>query len=266
MTRLMGTSGIEMKSTPALNRGELTGFRIIQGVEVMSDEEFSERLRELIKWWETAVHEFWKSYEERCALIYEIHKETSKPGCQGKFSAVLRRIKLPASTAFDMITRHKIKIGEMVDPDAHDSRDDEEEGAEQDEESGDEEDEEKSEVGDTRKESRRNARPRRPRGPSSKVTLALSGTIREAVDGIQAHYHKTNAKEVVTFCVLRVWGELTTPVANRKDEPITKSRPKGTLIFDYDDALDEIEVIGTPKPAASDYMTPEAGGAADGAA
>jgi hypothetical protein len=54
----------------------------------MPIEQYSnERLEELIGRWNNGALE---SYEERCELVYEIHKETSKPGCSGGFSAALR--------------------------------------------------------------------------------------------------------------------------------------------------------------------------------
>jgi hypothetical protein len=81
------------------------------------------RLDQLFARWDNGADAFWTSYQERCEIVYEIQKETAKPGCKGSFSAALRRIRLSDSTAYDMIKRHRIRIGEIPDPNVLDSKD-----------------------------------------------------------------------------------------------------------------------------------------------
>jgi hypothetical protein len=147
-----------------------------------------------------------------------------------------------------MIARHKIRIGEMEDPDAPDTRDDEE----QEEEEGESE-EAKPESGVAKKEKKRTVGSG-PRGKSPNVTLSLSGPMRKAVDALKIHFHQPNNKAVIQFCVLRVWREIETPLASRKDDSITQSRPRRALFLgDDDDLLEEAPAIGTAKSMASDY-------------
>jgi hypothetical protein len=88
------------------------------------EEEFSQtRLDQLLARWDNGAEAFWISYGERCEIIYEIQLETARPGCKGGFSTALRRIHLSDSTAYDMIKRHRIRLGEIPDPDSPDSRD-----------------------------------------------------------------------------------------------------------------------------------------------
>ena len=98
--------------------------------EAIKENQFSQsRLDQLFDRWEIGAEAFWTSYQERCEIVYEIQKETAKPGCKGAFSAALRRIHLSDSTAYDMIKRHRIRIGEIPDPDALDARDEVEENS-----------------------------------------------------------------------------------------------------------------------------------------
>ena len=90
----------------------------------MQEKRFSQaRLDQLCDRWDNGAEVFWASYQERCEIVYEIQKETAKPGSNGEFSAALRRIGLANSTAYDMIKRHRIRLGEIPDLDAPDSRD-----------------------------------------------------------------------------------------------------------------------------------------------
>lgn len=92
--------------------------------EATKEKQFSQnRLDQLFDRWDSGAEAFWTSYQERCEIVYEIQKETAKPGCKGAFSAALRRIRLSDSTAYDMIKRHRIRIGEIPDPNALDPRD-----------------------------------------------------------------------------------------------------------------------------------------------
>jgi hypothetical protein len=98
--------------------------------EYIKDKQFSQtRLDQLFARWDNGAEAFWISYQERCEIVYEIQKETAKPGCKGEFSNALRRIHLSDSTAYDMIKRHRIRIGEIPDPDAPDPREEEEENS-----------------------------------------------------------------------------------------------------------------------------------------
>jgi hypothetical protein len=222
-------------------------------VDYVRDKEFSQTwLDQLYARWNDGVEAFFVGLGGRCELVYEIHKETVKPGCNGGFSAALRRIKLAASTAYDMIARHKIRIGEMEDPDAYDTRDDEDEGEKGDAEEEQDENEEQS----TGSSSNRGAKGGKARPKAAIITL--SGTIAEAVTAIQNYYHKTNAKEVITFCVLRVWSDLKMPLANRSDDSAESmspavSKPKRTSLLLDDDFLAEASAIGDPKPVISEY-------------
>ena len=87
------------------------------------------RLDQLFARWDKGAEAFWASYQERCEIVYEIQKETAKPGCKGSFSAALRRIRLSDSTAYDMIKRHRIRIGEIPDSDTTDVSDEAEENS-----------------------------------------------------------------------------------------------------------------------------------------
>ena len=172
------------------------------------DKEFSEsRLENLFLKWDDGIESFRVDWEGRCEIAYGIWQETAKPGCKGGFRVALRRLKLPASTAYDMVNRHKVKIGEKEDPDATDSRDEEEK-----EEEGS--DESKSESGGTRNRHHRSGRRRRSQS-SPTVAIALSGKIAEAVTAIQTYYNQPSAAEVIKFCVLRVWRELEMPLGSR---------------------------------------------------
>lgn len=103
----------------------------------MDDREFSEeRLERLIKMLEPAADADSARYRKRCEIVYEILRETAKPGCMGALKVALHRIGIAESTAWDMRMRHRVQIGETPDPDAPDSRD-EEEGAAQGEPKGD---------------------------------------------------------------------------------------------------------------------------------
>jgi hypothetical protein len=78
----------------------------------METQGFSQtRLDRLFALWDNNALTFLKSYAERCEIVYQIWQETAKPGCNGGFSAALRRIKLADSTAYDMVARHKVKSG-----------------------------------------------------------------------------------------------------------------------------------------------------------
>jgi hypothetical protein len=128
------------------------------------------RLAQLFALWDNDALAFLKSYAERCEIVYAIWQETAKPGCHGGFSAALRRIKLAASTAHDMVARHKVKIGEMEDPDGPDSRNEEEK-----EEEGS--DESKSESGGTRNRHHRSGRRRRSQSRLPGLTIGFTGSI-----------------------------------------------------------------------------------------
>jgi hypothetical protein len=98
--------------------------------EPAREKEFSQtRLDQLFARWDTGAEAFWISYGERCEIIYEIQLETARPGCKGGFSIALRRIHLSDSTAYDMIKRHRIRLGEIPDPDAPDPRDEADENS-----------------------------------------------------------------------------------------------------------------------------------------
>jgi hypothetical protein len=154
------------------------------------------RLDHLFALWDKGIEAFILGWEGRCELVYEIHKETAKAGCNGGFSAALRRLKLAASTAYDMIAQHKIKIKEMADPDAPDSRD---EVAEQ---SG------KTESGGAGRVTelptvKDNLKPRYP-----KVVLTLNGEFAEAVAGIQSIRPFPDRKRAIEDCVIHMWRKM----------------------------------------------------------
>ncbi|MGA7243687.1 MAG: hypothetical protein WBX19_10910 [Terracidiphilus sp.] len=206
-------------------------------IEQIQIEEFSQaRLDQLYARWDDGAEAFRMSLDARCEIVYDIHKETAKPGCTGGFSAALRRINLPSTTAYDWITRHKIRIGEMDDPDAYDPRDDEDEGGE--------------EKAETTKSTSKRGGGRRPTGRAKTAVITLSGSIAEAENDIQTFYHKANPKEAIQFCVLRVWSELKTPLAKHTEELTEAVMPEGnkskrkSLILD-DDFLDDAGSVET---------------------
>jgi hypothetical protein len=103
-----------------------------------------------------------------------------------------------------MVTRHKVKIGEIKDPDVVDSRDCEEE----------EEDEDQN--GQERAQHEQSSR--KSKSSTKKVTIELSGKIAEAIAGIRSVCQQTKDVEVVKYCVLRVWGELQAPEVRQAEE------------------------------------------------
>jgi hypothetical protein len=236
-------------------------------IENIEQEKFSQtRLDQLYARWDDGQEGFFATLEVRSELVYEIHKETAKPGCTGGFSAARRRLELAASTAYDMIQRHKIRIGEMEDPDAPDSRDDEEEQEEQ-----KEGEETKPKVGGAKMKNRRAAPPRQ-RGASPRVSLSLSGPIRKAVDAVKIHFHQPNAKAVIQFCVLRVAREIDTPLASRGDDAIAHSRSRRSplILPDNDDHLSVATANSEAKSVTSEYAShppsPQEAESASGAA
>jgi hypothetical protein len=93
----------------------------------MNDQKFNEeRLEHLIKMWHPGADAYLTNFGTRREIVFEIHKEATKPGCKEGFSAAVHRIGLGESTAWDMRMRHRVQIGEMPDPDAPDPRDEEE--------------------------------------------------------------------------------------------------------------------------------------------
>ena len=152
------------------------------------------RLEQLIRQWLDGAESFWTSYKERCELVYAIWKETAKPGCKGGFSAALARMGLPDSTAYDMIFRYQIRIGEREGPAASDPRNEEEE---------------EEEETDPRKETR-------PL-PAPKVVLILKGEFAEAVKEIRAFHGYKDDKTTIIESVLLVRRQLNVPMLRRAD-------------------------------------------------
>ena len=93
----------------------------------MNDQKFNEeRFEHIVKMWNPGAEPYLADYEKRCPIVYELLKEAAKPGCKGGISAAVHRIGIAESTAWDMRMRHRVKIGEIPDPDAPDPRDEEE--------------------------------------------------------------------------------------------------------------------------------------------
>ena len=65
------------------------------------------------------------SYDRVCECAYNLWKATKKAGCKGRFTEALKEIKLPCRTAYDMVTRHKVRLGEP-DPDTDEAPEEEE--------------------------------------------------------------------------------------------------------------------------------------------
>jgi hypothetical protein len=217
--------------------------------EIESEQYSEERIGQLINKWNDGAATFWASYDERCLIVYQLHQECAKPGCRGGFSAVLRRIKLPSSTAFDMVSRYRIQLGLAEDPDALDSRDEDEvdidqlaSGAERHFEVGDQEE---REYGRTQTKGRP-----RPRVTVPKAVIPLSGEIAEAVRAIQSYYHKSNAKEVFKFCVLRVYSNLKMPFAHHYEDDSSLM-----LAASEEDADETTGEHDERKTAIPDYQT-----------
>jgi len=98
----------------------------------VNDYEFSEeRLEGLIQMSEPGADTFSASYRRVSAVVYEILRETAKPGYKGNVKDALHRIGIAESTAWDMRMRHRVQIGEIPDPDIPDPRDEEEGRAQQ---------------------------------------------------------------------------------------------------------------------------------------
>jgi len=166
----------------------------------MENEQFSQtRLEELINKWNDGAEFFWKTYEERCEIVYDIWKETAKSGCQGGFSAALRRMRLAASTAWDMVVRHQIKIGERKDPDIIDPRDEVEEPSNDDQEV-------------TEPERKQKTQPKsKPKSAVPKIVLAVDDELEEAIAGIRSFHDYPDDVTTVRESVLRTWRQLAMP-------------------------------------------------------
>lgn len=163
------------------------------------------RLEELISEWLEGAESFWTSYKERCELVYVIWKETAKPGCKGGFSAALARMGLPDSTAYDMIFRHQIRIGEREDPAASDPRNQEEE----------------EEEIDPRKETKPS--------PPPKVVLILKEEFAEAVKEIRAFHGYKDDKTTIIESVLLVRRQLNVPMLRCADGEQTVAMKAGEI-------------------------------------
>jgi hypothetical protein len=228
--------------------------------EYIKDKPFSlTRVDQLVNAYKVGLDHHLLNYQWRCELVFEIHRETAKSGCKGMFSATLRRIQLADSTAYDMITRHRVRIGEIPDPDAYDSRDDVEEEEEAEKGSSEEEqDENEKESTESSSANYRGAKSRKARPKAAVITL--SGTIAEAVTAIQNYYHKANAKEAIKFCVLRVWGDLNVPLASRSDDasesmsPL-RSKPRRTSLLLDSDSLEDAPAIRGVKSVVPEWPT-----------
>lgn len=210
-------------------------------IDYFMDKKFHQAwLDRLYARWDDGKKAYFVNFLGRCEIVYLVHKETVKPGCKGGFSAALHRLDLAASTAYDMIARHRVRIGEIPDPDAYDSRDDEEE-----------ENEEKT--GATRGVSNGRVKKRKSTRPQTAV-ITLSGTIAEAVNEIQSFYHKANPREAIQFCVLRVWSGLKAPLAKQTEdnaEPSTTvvGKPKRKALILDDDFLGETNSLSNDEIA-----------------
>ena len=165
------------------------------------------RLEELISQWLDGAESFWTSYKERCELVYAIWKETAKPGCKGGFSAALARMGLPDSTAYDMIFRHQIRIGERENPAASDPRDEEEE--------------KEQEETDPGKETKT--------PPPPKVALTLKGEFAEAVKEIRAFHGYKDDKTTIIESVLLVRRQLNVPMLRCADGEQTVAMKAGEI-------------------------------------
>jgi hypothetical protein len=141
--------------------------------------------------------------------MYGIWKLTAHRGRKGRFSATLRMLKVPQSTAWDLVTRHRIAIGEIPDDEANDDRDELEEpepGESDSSESESSDNEESGSGGSKRTRPRVNNRPRRT------VSIVISGELANAIDALRAFYHWGNDKEAIKKTVLRAYLELTVPM------------------------------------------------------
>jgi hypothetical protein len=174
--------------------------------EYVKDKQFSQtRVDQLVDKYKIGLDHHIMDYQWRCEVVYELHKETAKSGCKGLFSATLRRIQLADSTAYDMIERHKIRIGEMKDPDAADPRD-EEEG------------EESKEIEDgkaTAANESQISKIKPPRIP--RVVLTLADDIKEAIANIRRFDQYPDDKTAIKECVLHVGRESITSSAMNPD-------------------------------------------------
>ncbi|MCU1312001.1 MAG: hypothetical protein JWO20_3126 [Candidatus Angelobacter sp.] len=167
----------------------------------MHDEQFAPAVRDLIDKWNNGVGVFWPAYEERCRIIYEVWKETSKPGRSGQFTSALRQLKfLPRPTAYHMLRHHRIQMGELDDWDAEDPRDDAE--PDDDHTSG------------GKKNSGKKPRKRKV----SQVTIVLQGELATAVRVLQKSYKCKDVRKVIIEVCLRAYRQLSTPVINQADK------------------------------------------------
>ncbi len=64
--------------------------------------------------------------------------------------------------------------------------------------------------------------------------------IRKAFAEIRTFYNKKSDRDVIEFCVLRVWDELRTPIARRRQEPEDEA---STEVVVEDFAIVEEELV-----------------------
>jgi hypothetical protein len=180
----------------------------------MGTEQFNqERLDALFDRWDDKVDLFFKNYEERCEIVYEVWKETVKPGCKGGFSAALRRMRLPASTAWDMVVRHQIKIGERKDPDIVDPRDEVEEPSNEDQD-------------DTEPERKQKTQPKsKPKSAMPKIVLAVDDELAEAIAGIRSFHDYPDDVTTIRESLLCTWRQLAMPtIEDHVNEPVNDKK------------------------------------------
>jgi P-loop Nucleotide Kinase1 len=213
LSRFLNLYGVEPEKLP--------GFRVINEekspnmpdeIEKLSDDEEAELAR-LIGEWNLGAQGFWDLYKRRAEIMYSIWKLTAHRGRKGRFSATLRLLEVPQSTAWDLVGRHKIAMGEIPDDEADDDRDDLDEPKPG--EDGPEPDEGGPNPPANKGGGSGGSKRKRSKGHNwvrRTVTLVISGELATALDALRAYHHCGNDRDTLKKVVLNAYQRLTVPM------------------------------------------------------
>jgi hypothetical protein len=206
LSRFLTLYGVEPPKLPGIRVIKKEKFPVMPDeIEKLSDEEEAE-LASLIGEWNLGGQDFWDLYKRRGEIMYRIWKLTAHRGRKGRFSATLRMLKVPQSTAWDLVTRHRIAIREIPDDEANDDRDELEEP-----EPGEDDPKPSGSKGGGSGGHNRNGG-KGNHGPRRTVSLVISGELAKAIDALRAFYHSANDEEAIKKAVLREYQRLVLPM------------------------------------------------------
>lgn len=206
LSRFLTLYGVEPPKLPGIRVIKKEKFPIMPDeIEKLSDEEEAE-LASLISEWNVGGQDFWDLYKRRGEIMYRIWKLTAHRGRKGRFSATLRMLKVPQSTAWDLVTRHRIAIREIPDDEADDDRDELEEP----EPSEDELEPNGNKGGGSGGHKGNGGKINH--GPRRTVSLVISGDLARAIDTLRTFYHYGDDKDAIKKTVLRAYQQIAMPM------------------------------------------------------